>query len=51
MFKKQPIHCLNDNIVERLKFSSIKLLFDNWIYVSNPQNPIIMNYLFMVIKG
>ena len=37
-FTKQPIYSLSINTVERLKVSLIKRLFDNWIYVSNPQN-------------
>ena len=38
MFKKQPINCLYDNIVEMLKVSQIEQLLDNIIYKSNPQN-------------
>ena len=29
---------LNNNKVERLKVSAIKLSFDKWMYVSNPLN-------------
>ena len=36
--QKKPIDYLKNNILERLKVSSIKSSFDNWIYVSNPQN-------------
>ena len=38
MFTKLPIYHLTDNIVERLKVSSTEQLFDNLMYVSNPQN-------------
>ena len=38
LFKKWPIDHSNYNIVERFKVSLIKLFFDNWMYVSNPQN-------------
>ena len=36
MFQKQPIDCLTNNIVERLKVISIERSFYNEIYESNP---------------
>ena len=33
-------------VVERLKVSSNKKLFDNWMYVSNPQNSNFDDLLF-----
>ena len=44
IFTKQPIDCLNDNIVERLKVSYIERSFDSRIYESNTQNDD-LNYL------
>ena len=38
LFKKKPTDHLNDNKVETLKVCLIKLFFDKWMYVSNPQN-------------
>ena len=38
LFTKIPIDGLTDNIAERLNISSIKLSFNNWMYVSNHQN-------------
>ena len=38
LFTKLPIDRLTGNIVERLKVSSIKWLFDNIIYKSYPLN-------------
>ena len=38
LFIKSPIERLKYNIVESLNVSSIKLFFDNWIYVSNYRN-------------
>ena len=37
-FTKWPIYCLTNNIVEKLKISSIEQLVDNRIYESNPWN-------------
>ena len=50
LFKKRPIDSLTDNIVETLKVILVKILFDNWMYVSNPQMTISITYLLMVIK-
>ena len=38
MITKRPNNCLTNNIVETLKVSSIDQLFDNLMYVRNPQN-------------
>ena len=35
LFIKRPIDHLTDNIVERLRVSSIELSFDQWMYDSN----------------
>ena len=37
-FTKRSIIVLTNNIVERLKISSMEVLFDKWIYKSNPIN-------------
>ena len=50
LFKKLPINRLTDNIVERLKVSLIKKIFDNRIYESNPQNIDFENLPFDVDK-
>ena len=46
LFTKRPIDCLTDIIVEVLKVSSIEQLFDNWMYISNPQNDNFDDLLF-----
>ena len=38
LFTKQPIDRLTNDIVEKLKVSSIRRSFHNIIYESNPQN-------------
>ena len=38
LFKKEPIDCLTDNSVERLKVNSKKRSLDNIIYEINNQN-------------
>ena len=38
VFKKRPIYCLINNILERLKVSYIEQYFDNIIYEINTQN-------------
>ena len=38
LFTKWPIDFLNGNILERLKVSSIKQSFYEWIYESNARN-------------
>ena len=38
LFTKRPIDFLTNNIVERLRVSSIKILFDKWMYESSHQN-------------
>ena len=38
LFLKRPIYCLTNNIVESLKVSLIKWLFDHIIYEINPPN-------------
>ena len=38
MITRQPIDSLTDNILERLKVSSIERFFDNLEYVINPWN-------------
>ena len=38
VFTKLPIDCSTENTVEMLKVSSIKISFDNWMYVSNHRN-------------
>ena len=49
-FTEQPIYCLTNNIIERLKVSLNKRLFDNRIYESNPWNADLVTYLLMVMK-
>ena len=46
LFTKLPIDNLTNNIVENLIFSSIKLLFDNWMYKINPQNDDFNDFYF-----
>ena len=41
-----PIDCLFDNIVERLRVSSIEQLFNNWMYEINPWNAEFDDLLF-----
>ena len=50
LFTKLPVDRWNNNILKRLKVSSIKLSFDNGIYVSNTRNAYFNNLPFMVIK-
>ena len=51
LFTKWPIYRLTDNIIERLRVISIKRLFDNRKYRSNPQMSILMTNLLMAVKG